>query len=462
MESLFKLKEYGTNVQTEITAGFTTFFAMAYIVFVNPNILSLAGMNKNGVFIATCLSAAIGTLMMALFANLPYAQAPGMGINAFFTFTLCMAMGFVWQEALAMVFICGLIAMVLTVSNVRRAIITAIPDYLKNAIGGAIGLFIAYIGIKNAGIIEFGSTIEGVTAGADAVPRLVAFNNAGVLLSLFGIFVTAALMIRKVRGALLIGIVVTTIAGIPFGVTDVSGFKLFDLNSVGDIREVAFAFFGSPGLGSLFADPSRLFIALIAVFSLVMSDIFDTIGTFIGTGRYGGILTKEDEEQLKTSRGLKTRFERGLFADMVATTCGSLLGTSNVTTYVESAAGMGVGGRTGLTSLTTGILLLLCIPFVSLVGVVPAQATAPALIIVGVLMCEAFTQIEWGEFEKALPAFFTVIVMAFGYSISYGMAAGFIFDCLIKICKGKAREIHPVLGGASVLFIIQFVMLALR
>lgn len=462
MEGFFKLKQYGTNTRTEIIAGFTTFFTMAYIVFVNPSILATTGMNANGVFVATCISAAIGTLLMAFYANLPYAQAAGMGLNAFFAYTVCGSLGFVWQEALAMVFICGIIGIIVTVSGIRRSLIAAIPRSLQHAIGGAIGLFIAYIGIKNAGIVEFVSTSEGYTAGAIAVPQLTTFNSPGVLLALIGIVLIAVLMILKVKGALLIGIIVTTVIGIPMGITDVSHISLFDMSAVGDIKEVAFSLFGNPGLGSLFSDPARLFVAIAAIIAFSLTDIFDTVGTFIGTGRSSGIFTDEDEERLrKGSGGFKTRIERGLVADSVASFCGSFLGTSNVTTYVESAAGIGVGGRTGLTSLTTGILMLLCIPFASVVGVVPAQATAPALIIVGILMMSSFADIKWGDFEEALPAFFTVLIMSFCYSISYGIAAGFIFYCLVKIFKGKLKEIHPILAGSAIIFIANFILQAI-
>ncbi|MDR3207605.1 MAG: NCS2 family permease [Oscillospiraceae bacterium] len=468
MEKFFKLKAYGTKPGTEILAGFTTFFTMAYIIFVNPAMLASTGMNQSGVFVATCVAAAIGTLLMALLANLPYAQAPGMGLNAFFTYTVCMGMGFVWQEALAMVFICSLIAIVLTVTKVRQSLLLAIPRSLQNAIGGAIGLFIAYIGIKNANIIDFSATAAGLTAGDTAVPELVKFNNGPVLLALFGLVLVIVLLVFKVKGALLIGIIASTAIGAllqgAFGVsmamqlTDIK----FDMSAVSSVKEVAFSFFGKPGLGSLFTDPNRVFLTIIAILAFTLTDIFDTIGTFIGTGRHSGIFTDKDEAALKTGSGFKTRIERGLFADMTATLCGSLLGTSNVTTYVESSAGIGVGGRTGLSSLVTGILLLLCVPLASVAGIVPASATAPALIIVGVLMMGSFAHIKWNDFEEAVPVFFTVIFMVFSYSISNGIAAGFIFYCIVKLCRGKVKEIHPILAGTAAVFLISFILQAIQ
>jgi AGZA family xanthine/uracil permease-like MFS transporter len=441
---------------------------MAYIIFVNPEMLATTGMNQAGVFVATCVAAAIGTLLMALVANLPYAQAPGMGLNAFFTYTVCMGMGFAWQEALAMVFLCSLAAIVLTVTKVRRSLLLSIPRSLQNAIGGAIGLFIAYIGVKNANIIGFSGTSEISTAGSAAVPELVKFNSGPVLLSLFGLVLIIVLMLLKVKGALLIGIVGATAVGailqLCFGADmsmQLTNIK-FDLSAVSEVRDVAFSFFGSPGLGSLFSNPDKVFMSIIAILAFTLTDIFDTIGTFIGTGRQSGVFTDKDEAALKTGSGFKTRIERGLFSDMLATLCGSLLGTSNVTTYVESSAGIGVGGRTGLSSLVTGVLLLLCVPLASVAGVVPSAATAPALIIVGVLMMSSFTSIKWNDFEEAVPVFFTVIFMVFSYSISNGIAAGFLFYCIVKLCRGKIKEIHPILAVTAGVFLLSFILQAVQ
>lgn len=461
----FRLKESGSNVRTEIIAGATTFFTMAYIIFVNPGMLAETGMNQGGVFVATILAAAIGTLIMALVANVPYATAPGMGLNAFFTYTVCFGMGFNWREALAMVFICGLINVLITVTKVRKSIVKSIPRELQLAIGGGVGLFIAYIGLKNGGFLQFTvpAGTELVAPGAAVVPALVPLNTPGVLLTLIGLILTIVLLIKNVKGAMFIGIIAATLIGIPMGVTHLPE-KLFDLSSLGGTKDVIFGFLqkDQPGIATLFNGTHNIAMVLITIFSFSLSDTFDTIGTFIGTGRKTGIFDEEDIRKLDTGSGFASRLDRAMFADSTATSIGALLGTSNTTTYIESAAGIGAGGRTGLTSLVTAALFLLCLPFASLFGMVPAQATAPALIIVGVMMCDSFAEINWKSFEVAVPAFFTVLIMVMSYNISYGIAAGFVFYCLVKLVTGKAKEVHPILYGATALFILNFVLLAVR
>ena len=462
MDKFFKITEKGSNVRTETIAGFTTFFTMAYIMFVNPSILSESGMPWNGVFVATILATIIGTLIMAIVANVPYAVAPGMGLNAFFTYTVCLGFGFAWQEALAMVFICGLINILMTVTKVRKTIIRSIPKSLQLAIGGGIGLFIAYIGIKNAGFINFLSTSEGFTLGSVVVPSLSNFSSPGPLLAFIGLVITVILMIRNVKGALLIGIILTTFIGIPLGITSTPD-KIFSFEAVSGFKEVSFAFFGDPGLGSLFGHGAAMIpIVLITIFSFSLSDTFDTIGTFIGTGRRSGIFDEADEKALIESKGFKSRMDKALFADATATSIGALFGTSNTTTYVESAAGIGVGGRTGFTSVVVAALFLLCLPFASLFGIVPAEATAPALIVVGILMVEAFADIRWKELDEAVPAFFTIVVMAFAYNISWGIAAGFIFYCMVKMCKKQRKDVHPIIIGSALLFLLNFILMAVH
>ena len=462
MEKFFGMKEKGTNVRTEMIAGATTFFTMAYIMFVNPSILALTGMNRGGVFVATILATVIGTLIMGLVANVPYAVAPGMGLNAFFTFTVCFGFGFAWQEALAMVFICGIINVIITVTKVRKIIIKSIPGSLQLAIGGGIGLFIAYIGIKNAGLINFVSTSDGFTPGSVAVPALANFSAPGPLLAVIGLVFTIILLLLKVKGALLLGIIATTLIGIPMGVTKIPE-KLFDMSALSGFKEVSFAFFGDPGFGSLFSHgPAMVPIVLIIIFSFSLSDTFDTIGTFIGTGRKTGIFDAEDEKALTESKGFKSRMDKALFADATATSIGALLGTSNTTTYVESASGIGVGGRTGLSSVAVAVLFLLCLPLASFFGIVPAEATAPALIVVGIMMAEAFAGILWKDLNEAVPAFFTITVMTFAYNISYGIAAGFIFYCIIKLCRKEFKEVHPIIVGATLLFLLNFVLIAIN
>ena len=440
---MFKLKEHGTNVRTEIIAGITTFFTMAYIIFINPVILGESGMNQAGVYVATIIATVVGTLIMGLVANVPYALAPGMGLNAFFTYTVCFGLGFSWQQALAMVFICGLINIIITVTNVRKAIIKSIPRTLQLAIGAGIGLFIAYIGLLNVGIVGFGT----------GVPAINLKSNEA-LLAIIGLVITAVLMLVKVKGAILIGILATTIIGIPFGITQVSGNEVW---RVSDIADTAFKL----NFNGLFNDPTKIVVVIVTILSFSLTDTFDTIGTFIGTGRKSGIFDDKDEQALFSGTGFKSRMDKALFADSIATSIGALAGTSNTTTYVESAAGIGVGGRTGLTSVVTAIMFALCLVLTPIAGIVSSAATAPALIIVGVLMADALKEIEWDKFEEALPAFMTLLFMAMGYGISNGIAAGFIFYAIAKICKGKAKEVHPLLYLFAVLFVIYFIALAI-
>ncbi len=453
MSDFFRLAEKKTNVKTEIVAGLTTFFTMAYIIFVNPNMLSETGMSWHGVFVATCLASAVGTLIMALVANVPYAVAPGMGLNALFTYTICLAGGFVWQEALAMVFICGLINIIITVTKLRKAIVKSIPSGLQNAIGGAIGLFIAYLGMNNAGLISFTGAYPSVT------PGMQPFNAPHLVLAVIGLLIIVILMVMQVKGAILIGIVATTIIGIPMGVTQMPATIFSGSETMQGFKDVAFSFFGNPGFGSLFSDVSKLPFVIVTIFSMCLSDTFDSIGTFIGTGRKSHIFDEEDEKALEGS-GFKSRLDKALVADSFATSVGALFGTSNATTFVESSAGIAAGGRTGLTSLVTAIMFLICLPFSGLIGMVPSAATSPALIVVGILMVEPFAEINWGDLKEAVPAFFTVAVMSFTYGITNGIAAGFIMYCLTKICTKKAKEIHPIIAVASVLFIIDFILKA--
>ena len=454
MKDFFGIEKAGSTIRREIVAGLTTFFTMAYIIFVNPSMLSSTGMSFEGVFVATCLSAAVGTLIMALFANVPYAVAPGMGLNALFAYTVCLAGGFSWKQALAMVFICGLINIVITITKLRKSIVKSIPESLQNAIGGGIGLFIAYLGFNNAALISFTGTYPSVT------PGMQPFNTPALVLAVLGLLIIVILMVMKVKGAILIGIIATTVIGIPFGVTQIPESIFSDSGTWTGFQEVAFSFFSAYGLVSLFSDPAKIPFVLVTIFSMCLSDTFDSIGTFIGTGRKSGIFDEEDEKALEGS-GFKSRLDKALVADSFATSIGALLGTSNATTYVESSAGIAAGGRTGLTSLVTAIMFIVCLPFAGLIGMVPSAATSPALIVVGILMVEPFAKIKWADFSEAVPAFFTVAVMSFTYGISNGIAAGFIMYCITKICTKKAKEIHPIIAGAAVLFILDMILKAI-
>ena len=453
MEKFFKLKESGTKISTEVKACLTTFFAMAYIIFVNPDMLAQTGMPHGAVFLATIFASIAGTLVMGLFANVPYAQAPGMGLNAFFTYTVVFGLGFTWQQALAMVFLCGVINIIITVTKIRKHIIKAIPVSLQNAIGGGIGIFIAYIGFLNVGMINFDA----------GVPSLTNFTTTAMVFAVISLLLMIILVVKKVPGAIFISIIASTIIGIIMGVVDVSQIGI-DTNIAKSFQELGTTFgaaFGKDGLLSLFSDAAKIPLVLMTIFSFSLSDTFDTIGTFIGTGRRTGIFSEEDQLSMENSSGFKSKMDKALFADSIATSIGALFGTSNTTTYVESAAGIGAGGRTGLTSVVVAIMFALSIVLAPIIGIVPAQATAPALIIVGVMMMAAFAEIDWANLDEAIPAFFAGVVMALIYSISYGIAFGFITYCLIKVLTGKAKEIHPILWVSTALFLLNFILLAL-
>ena len=449
MEKFFKLKENGTTFSTEVVAGLTTFFTMAYIIAVNPSVLSGAGMEWGAVFLATIIASIIGTLIMGLVANVPYAQAPGMGLNAFFTYTVCVGLGFTWQQALSMVFICGVINIIITVTKVRKYIIKAIPKSLQSAIGGGIGVFVAYIGLLNVGFIGFDSS----------VPAIATLNQPTYWLFLIGLVLAIILLVCNVKGAILISIVVTTLLGIPMGVTSM-GDSISFVDACKALPSTLGVIFTSAGLPSLFSDVTKLPLVLITIFAFSISDTFDTIGTFIGTGRRSGIFSDEDEKAMETKPGFKSRMDKALFADATATSIGAIFGTSNTTTFVESASGIAAGGRTGLTSVVVAICFAISAFLATFVSAIPSAATAPALVVVGIMMTSAFKEIDWSDFAEAVPAFFAGLFMALCYSISYGIAFGFITFCIVKICKKEASKIHPILWGATILFILNFILLA--
>ncbi len=481
MNDFFKLEENGTNVKTEILAGFTTFFAMAYIIFVNPAILGLTGIPTGAVFLATIFATVIGTLVMALFANVPYALAPGMGLNAFFTFTVCFALGFDWDEALGLVFICGLINVLITVTKVRKHIIRAIPVSLQCAIGGGIGIFIAYIGFKNAGMLKFTAdpghwfflvpdavtnvadapNVTGVGVDSSIVPALQDFSSWGPILAVIGLVLTIVLLLLKVKGAILIGIILTTVIN-AVRLVLLDKFPEFTFDVFGPFEQLGDTMFAAlTSMGSLFGDVDRLPMALLAIFAFSLTDTFDTIGTFVGTGRKTGIFTEADLEAVEEGTGFKTKMEKALFADSIATSVGALFGTSNTTTYIESAAGIEAGGRTGLTSVVTAILFLLCIFVSPLLNVVPAEATAPALIVVGIMMVSSFKDINWEDLGEAVPAFFAAVLMALAYNISIGIGFGFITYVIVKLSKKELKDIHPILWICTFLFLAYFVLMGL-
>ena len=435
MDKFFKISERGSNLRTEIVGGVTTFFAMAYIIFVNPELLSQTGMNVNGVMLATCISAAIGCLLTALLANAPFAQAPGMGLNAFFTYTVCFGMGYTWQEGLAIVLISGVLFLVIAVSPLRSKIISSIPGFLKSAISAGIGLFIAFIGLLNVSLIGFGAGVPALQFVIDGEA-----NTAGIL-TVIGLLITAILMAYKVKGAIVIGILITTVIGFPMGQTSLP--DSFTLSVFKDFGEVAF----KVDFGGVMAKGVLPLVTAVVSFALV--DCFDTVGTLIGTAKNAGMTDRH---------GNLPGGDRALIADAVATCCGACLGTSTVTTFVESSTGISEGARTGVSSITVGVLFLLACLLAPVAGIIPSAATAPALIIVGVLMLKGATDVNWGDFEEACPAFLTISMMPFAYSISDGIGFGFISYSVIKLARGKASEVPVLVYIISVLFILKYIL----
>ena len=423
MEKFFHLKENGTTVSTEIMAGLTTFFAMSYIIIVNPQILSSTGMPWGGVFLATIIAAIIGTLVMGLFANVPYAQAAGMGLNAFFTYTVCFGLGFKWQETLCMVFLCGLINIIITVTKIRKMIIQAIPEVLQNAIGGGIGLFVAYVGFLNVGFFTF-TTKSAAKSGdtVQATPGLAVMNNPTIWLFIIGLVLAIVLTVLKVRGGMLIAIAVTAVVGIPMGQTTMAN-SVSIADTFAQLPQTFGVIFTKDGFPALFSDVSKLPIILLTIFAFSMSDTFDTIGTFIGTGRRTGIFSAEDEKALENGSGFSSKMDKALFANSIATSIGAA--------------------------------------FLSpVISAVPSAATAGVLVVVGCMMASSLKEIEWGDISEAIPAFFASVFMAFSYSISYGIAGGFITYCIVKTCKKQAKDVHPVIWVVAVLFILDFIITA--
>ena len=425
-EKLFKLRENGTTIQIEIISGSTTFLSMAYIIFVQPAVLSIVGMDFGSVMMATCLSSAIACIVMAFFANYPIALAPGMGENFYFVFTVVLGMGIAWEKALGAVFISGVIFLILTLLRVREMIIDAIPDTLKNAIPAAIGIFITFIGLVQAGII-----IKDPGGGIVSLGNL---HSRPTLLALIGLLIILFLMVRKIRGALLLGMLITAITGVIMGVIKYEGIVSFP-----------------PSIAPTFLKldiPGALELGLVTVLLVfLLMDMFDTIGTFIGVGQATGILKD----------GKLPRAGKALFADAIGTVSGALLGTSTVTSYIESTTGVREGGRTGLTTIVVAVLMLLAIffkPLVSMIGggvpVMDAEGnllymlypvTAPALILVGSFMAKSLSRCVWDDLTEAIPAFMTIVGMALTYNISHGLAFGFILYPLLKIMAGRGREV---------------------
>ncbi|MBB5042962.1 NCS2 family permease [Shinella fusca] len=427
-ERLFKLSEHGTSVRTEVIAGLTTFLTMSYIIFVNPDILSTTGMDRDAVFVATCLAAALGSLVMGLVANWPIGMAPGMGLNAFFAFTVVAALGFTWQQALGAVFISGTIFVILTVTGVRSWLIAGIPHSLRSAIAAGIGLFLGIIALKSSGIVvDNPATLVG----------LGDLKQTGPLLAILGFFIIAVLDAMRVKGSILIGILVVTVLSWVLGVSEFRGI-------VSAPPSILPTFLQLDLVGALHGG----LLHVILVFVLV--EVFDATGTLIGVAKRAGLIQE----------GKQSRLGRALLADSAAIVAGSLMGTSSTTAYVESASGVQAGGRTGLTAFTVAVLFLAALFISPLAASVPSYATAPALLYVAGLMMRELTEVEWEDLTEAAPAALTALAMPFTYSIANGLAFGFITYVVMKLFTGKWKDIHPATALVAALFVIRFAFFA--
>lgn len=429
IDNYFELSKANTSIRTEVLAGITTFMTMAYILVVNPSILSNTGMSRDALFTTTALASFLATMIMAIWARLPFALAPGMGLNAFFAFTVVLGMGHSWQFALTAVFLEGLIFIALTFLNIREKIIDAIPLGIKHAISAGIGLFIAFIGLQNAGVIVKNDNV---------MVGLGQMGSPSVLLCLAGVIVTGVLLARKVKGALLIGIFLVTLAGIPFGLTELPQGGLFSMPP--SVEPIAFKFEFHTILS---------IDMLIVLFTFLFVDMFDTLGTLVGVATKANML---DE------KGKLPRARQALFADAIGTTLGAMLGTSTVTTYVESASGVAEGGRTGLTSFTTAMLFIVALFFSPMFLMVPAAATAPALILVGSFMLSPILKIDFNDVTEAIPAFFTIIMMPLTYSIAEGIVFGMLSYVLLKAFTGKVKQVSLVMWVLSLFFLLKFLV----
>lgn len=441
IEKCFKLKENKTTFKTELMAGLTTFMTMAYILVVNPSILSTTGMDAGALLTATCIASALGTFFMAFFANYPFVLAPGMGLNAYFAFTICAQKGYSWHVALAAVFVEGIIFIILSAINVREAIFNAIPANMKKAVSVGIGMYIAFIGLQNAGV---------VINNASTCVSLGDVKTVPVALALIGTIITLVLVIRKVKGALLVGILITWILGI---ICQLAGVYVVDVEA-GIYSLIPTGLISAPPsiapiAGKLSFSGISIFDFIVVIFAFLFVDLFDTLGTLIGVSTKAGFLDKE---------GKLPRIKGALFADALATTVGAVLGTSTVTTFVESASGVSDGGRSGLTALTAGVLFLVALLFSPILTTIPSFATTPALVVVGLMMVENVRDIDFSDYTEGFPAFMTILMMVVCYSISEGLVFGVISYVLLKLFGGKKNELNPVIVIIAILFFLKLIL----
>ena len=449
IEKIFKLKQNKTNINTEFIAGLTTIMAMSYIIFINPQVLSQTGMPYEAVYGATILATVFATLLLGLYANVPYASSAGIGLSSLFTYTLCGYLGYTWQQSLAMVFICSLINLIITVTSLRKKIIQAIPDFLQEAITVGIGLFITYVGLMNAGIIEFQASGINDGIAVNVLPQIANVTKPAILLSVLGLMITSILIIKKVKGSYLIGIIITTLIGIPLGVTHMPNFANYSV--IPNISTTLFKL----DFSSLFTLKAGLITTIMTIFTLSMSDLFDTLGIFIGTGKKAGIF------KLDRHGDMPKNLEKAMIADSTGSMVGALFGTSNVTTYLESSAGIEAGGRTGLTSVFIALFFILSLFIYPIIECVPMAAVAPILILIGVSMLENIGKIDWKDYMIAIPSFFCIIMMSFAYSITTGIEAGFIFYSIVNLYTGNAKKVSPIIYIFSLLFAIKYIIMAI-
>lgn len=427
-EKFFQLKAHGTNPKTEVLAGITTFLTMAYILAVNPSILSAAGMDQGALFTATAVASIVGTLAMALLARLPFAQAPGMGMNAFFAFTVVLGMGYSWQFALTAILIEGVLFFIMNVFNVREAIVNAIPNTLKHAISAGIGLFIAFIGLQNAGL---------VIKDEATMVQMGDITQGTALLAMIGLVITSVLLILKVKGALLIGIIATAVVGIPMGITQFTG--------VMDVPPSPAPLFFKFDFSQVFT-----FDMLVVTFTFLFVDVFDTVGTLIG------VCSKAD---MLDEKGQIPNVKKAFYADAIGTTSGAIFGTSAVTTYVESASGVSEGGRTGMTALVTAACFALALFFAPLFLSIPGAATAPVLVLVGLMMLSPVKDIDLDNYAESVPAFLCIIAMPLMYSIAEGIALGLISYVLLNVISGKYKKVSISMYVLAILFILNYIFI---
>ena len=449
IDKIFKLKENKTNIEKELIAGLTTFMAMSYIIFVNPQVLSQTGMSYEAVYGATIITTVLATLILALYANVPYASSAGIGLGSLFTYTMCGSLGYTWQQALAIVCICGVLNLLVTLTSLRKKILSAIPDFLQEAITVGIGLFITYVGLINAKIIEFSSS--GVSDGLaqNVIPKIADITSPEVLVAVLGIIITSILLVKKSKGAYLKGILIATLIGIPLGVTHAPNFSNY--NVIPDITPTLFKI----DFAGLITAKTGILITLMTIFSVTMSDLFDTIGIFVGTGKKAGIF------KIDKNGNMPKNLEKAMIADSTGSIIGSFIGTSSVTTYLESSAGIEAGGRTGLTSVFVSLFFILSLFIYPLIECVPMAAVAPVLILIGVSMLENIGSINWKDTVIAIPAFFCIVMMPLSYSIATGIEVAFIFYSLINIYTHNANKVSPIIYIFSFLFILKYILVGL-